>query len=147
MATKSKSLTLLKSLDGQAVSFPIELALKRLDGSTVKVTITCEAHGKRAWSKIKQRHIDALLARAKAHQEQQDQADDDSPANVRRLEEAIEEAIVLESRLVQEFATGWSLSDDFTLENLQELEDRFGNALDQLIKAYDKAVYQGQLGN
>lgn len=64
-----------------------------------------------------------------------------------RLEEAIDRAISANAGLVMEFATGWSLTDDFNLKNLEDLEDRFGNTLDQLIKAMDKAVYQGQLGN
>jgi transcriptional regulator with XRE-family HTH domain len=64
-----------------------------------------------------------------------------------RLHEAVARAITANASLAMEFVTGWSLTDDFNLANLEDLEDRFGDTLDRLIKAYDKAVYQGQLGN
>lgn len=144
MSEKVKALTELKTLDGQAATFTLPVTLTRLDGSNVKVIFTCQAHGKRSWSKAKQRHIDKILASKK---EQQEQVDADGAEVPVRLEEAIDRAISANAGLVMEFATGWSLTDDFNLKNLEDLEDRFGNTLDQLIKAMDKAVYQGQLGN
>lgn len=145
MSEKSKPLVQLKSLAGQAVSFPIELPLQRLDGSTVAIVFTCQAHGKLAWSKAKQRHIDSLMAIAKDKQAEAD--DNDGAAPPIRVDEAVAQAISANAALVMEFVTGWSLTDDFNLTNLEDLEDRFGSTLEQLIKAYDKAVYQGQLGN
>ena len=139
MATKSKALTLLKSLDGQAVTFKIPLELQCLDGSRSKVVFTCKAYGKRAWAKAQQRHIDALRAR---RDEKDEEAEDAA-----RVDDMVDGAITENAKLVLEFATGWNLSDEFTQENLEELEDRFGGALAQLASAYDKAVYQGQLGN
>lgn len=142
MSEKSKPLTVLKSLAGQAVSFPIEIELQRLDGSAVGITFTCQAHGKRSWSKAKQRHIDGLFAQAEAKE-----GDEDAAKAVARIDDAVDMSITSVAALVMDFVTGWSLTDEFNRANLEELEDRFGGTLDKLIKAYDKAVYQGQLGN
>ena len=46
-----------------------------------------------------------------------------------------------------EFVTGWSLTDDFNLANLEDLEDRFGDTSTALIKAYDKVRLPGPVGN
>lgn len=139
---KSKPLTLLKSLDGQAVTFDVPVELQRLDGSRAKIVFHCQAFGKRAWAQAQQRHMDALRAREEALD-----ADGGDEAAPKRLDEQVDAAIVENAKLVREFATGWSLSDPFTQENLEDLEDRFGGTLAQLAAAYDRAVYQGQLGN
>lgn len=142
MSEKAKQLTQLKSLGGQAVTFPLPIPLQRLDGTTVEVIFTCQSQGKRAWSLAKQRHIDAIVADTDSIK-----AAADATGQPLRLHEAVARAITANASLAMEFVTGWSLTDDFNLANLEDLEDRFGDTLDRLIKAYDKAVYQGQLGN
>ena len=163
MSEKSIQPIKLKTLaKGQAASFPLTIPLQRLDGVPLQLTVTFAAHGKRAWSKIKDEFYAQLRADAAARV-----AAEDTPAvtiehldgtteTVDAITEAddthtlagrVGKAIANDAQLVLQIAKGWDLEDPFTTESLEDLEDQFGGALTAMVNAYDRAIYQGQLGN
>jgi len=44
-------------------------------------------------------------------------------------------------------AAGWDLDDDFTTENLAELEDVIPGSVQAMLVALDSALFHGRLGN
>lgn len=151
-ALKSVQPTKLKTLAaGQPASFPMVVQLKRLDGELVELTLTMKAHGKRAWSKIKDAFYDDLRKDAVARIEAADGAATDAAApgqdDTNGLEPRVSRSIANDARLVAQIAKGWDLEDAFAVEALEDLEDRFGGALTDIVNQYDRAIYQGQLGN
>lgn len=163
MSEKSIQPIKLKTLaKGQAASFPLTIPLQRLDGVPLELTVTFAAHGKRAWSKIKDDFYGRLRAEAAARVAAADTPaiDPDDLAAATATVEAITEsddahtlagrvskAIANDVNLVLQIAKGWDLEDPFTTESLEDLEDQFGGALTAMVSAYDRAIYQGQLGN
>ena len=163
MSEKSIQPIKLKTLaKGQAASFPLTIKLQRLDGPQVELKVTFAAHGKRAWSKIKDEFYGRLRAEAAARVAAADtpaiDPDDlaDAPATAEAITEAddahtlagrVSKAIANDAKLVLQIAKGWDLEDPFTTESLEDLEDQFGGALTAMVSAYDRAIYQGQLGN
>lgn len=163
MSEKSVQPTKLKTLaKGQAASFPLTILLQRLDGPQVELTVTFAAHGKRAWSKIKDEFYGRLRAEAAARVVAADTPAiapedlDSSPVQVEPITDVddpytlaarVGKAIANDAHLVLQIAKGWDLEDPFTAENLENLEDQFGGALTSIVNAYDRAIYQGQLGN
>lgn len=151
--TKSKPVTMLTSLRDQAAKFPVHLELQRLDGEMVRVTITCKAHGKRAWSRLRSQHVDAILAaeKAMAEAEQANLAPgaDASAAkpSAPRLEDLVDRGITRDAEFFAGIVDSWTLPEPCDAEGLENLEDNFGGALSQLLVAYERAVYHGQLGN
>lgn len=140
----------LKSLaDGQAVTFPLTLQLKRLDGALLELTLTMKAHGKRAWSAIKDKFYADLRADAAARTAAEEGKDADAAEldETATLASRVGRSIENDARLVLQIAKGWDVDDEFTAESLEELEDRFGGALGEIVTRYDRAIYQGQLGN
>lgn len=140
----------LKSLaDGQAVTFPLTLQLKRLDGALLELTLTMQAHGKRAWSAIKDKFYADLRADAAARTAAEEGKDADAAEldETATLASRVGRSIENDARLVLQIAKGWDVDDEFTAEALEELEDRFGGALGEIVTRYDRAIYQGQLGN
>lgn len=146
----------LKSLkDGQAAEFSLPITVQRLDGVPLELIITFHAFGKRAWTKIKDefhaklRADAAARAAALAAPAADAQAADAALAEPEpiKLEPRVSKGIENDASLVLQIAKGWDLEDVFNAESLQDLEDRFGGALTAIVNAYDKAIYQGQLGN
>lgn len=150
---KSKPVTMLTSLGDQAAKFPVHLDLQRLDGEMVRVTITCKAFGKRAWSRMRSQHVDEVLAaeKAMAEAEQANLAPGaDAPEgkpSAPRLEHLVERGIARDAGFFAGIADSWTLPEPCDAEGLENLEDNFGGALSQLLVAYERAVYHGQLGN
>ena len=153
----------LKTLaKGQAASFPLTIPLQRLDGVPLELTVTFAAHGKRAWSKIKDEFYGRLRAEAAARVTAAETPAitiehlDGTTEAVGAITEAddahtlagrVSKAIANDVNLVLQIAKGWDLEDPFTTESLEDLEDQFGGALTAMVSAYDRAIYQGQLGN
>ncbi|BEP93229.1 hypothetical protein GmRootA79_16130 [Acidovorax sp. A79] len=148
---KTKPVTMLDSLDGQSPIFPVHLDLQRLDGTMVRVTIQCKAMGKRAWSRMRREHIDAVQA-AEAAFAEQELANSvptlDAPRpSVPPLDQMVDRGITRDAAFLANIADSWSLPQACDAEGLERLEDKFGGALGKLLNAYELAVYQGQLGN
>jgi hypothetical protein len=59
----------------------------------------------------------------------------------------VNKALKQDAGLVLKFATGWDLEDAFTLEKIGEAENTFGGFIGNALTAYERAVYQGRLGN
>ncbi|CAN7521390.1 phage tail assembly chaperone [Acidovorax sp. LjRoot74] len=146
----------LKSLKGgQASEFPLTIPVQRLDGVVMELSITFHAFGKKAWTTIKDEFHEKLRADAAARAAAlvapagDAQAVDAAPAEPEpiKLAPRVSKGIENDASLVLQIAKGWDLEDEFNAENLQDLEDRFGGALTAIVNAYDKAIYQGQLGN
>jgi hypothetical protein len=149
----SKLATDLQSTNGQAVTFPVVLELERLDGQPVQITFTCKFKGKRAWSKERREYSDQLRAiatEALALPGEADAGEANQPAAkpaVRTLDAMVAEGIDRDAALVAKVVTGWSLPQPCDVEALADLEDNFGTALGKFIEKYERAIYQGVLGN
>lgn len=146
-AKKSVAVTMLASLGAQAATFPVHLDLQRLDGETVRVTVTCKTYGKRAWAKMRREHMEYVQAEEEAAEKAAQAAADGAKRPIPRLDEILERGMHRDSVLLARVAQSWTLPEDCDAEGLAQLEDEFGGALNKLMDGYERAVYQGQLGN
>lgn len=151
---KTKPVTELKTIEGQVPEFPVPLDLQRFDGEIVRVTVRCKVFGKRAWSRMRREHVDAVLAEeqelAKAEQEAKTAAaaaGEPAKRAVPHLDEILERGMRRDGEFFAQVATGWSLPEPCNADTLADLDDRFANALALLLEAYERTIYQGQLGN
>lgn len=148
---KSKPATELKSTNGQAVTFPVKLELERLDGERVQITFQCKFKGKRAWSKERREYLDALRAIDAAADAAADAVDESAearpPQRRRPLDELVAEGIERDAEMVAKVVTGWSLPEECNADSLADLDDNFGGALRKFLDKYERAIYQGLLGN
>lgn len=177
MATEKTKPAVKLLLGSQAISFPLPVTIKRLDGTEVYLTFTAKAQLKTEWAKVKDAHQAALLQAKTARvptagataptPDAPTPADTDPPTPADQsaapaAEQPFDiaaffakhgtESLVLlgldnDAELTLKAVTGWDLEDDFTDVNLKRLEDEFGGALSQVIQAYDLAIFQGRLGN
>lgn len=146
-APKSVQPTKLKTLAaGQPATFPMPVQLQCLDGTPVELTLTMQVHGKRSWSKLKDAFYEGLRKEA-AERISAAEAGANDAGDTGGLEPRVSRSIANDARLVAQIAKGWDLEDPFTIAALEELEDRFGGALTDIVSRYDRAIYQGQLGN
>lgn len=148
----SKPATELQSTSGQAVTFPVTLELERLDGQFVLITFTCKFKGKRAWSKERREYTDALRAAATEAMASAVAAGAVQPEPAakpvaRTLDVMVAEGIDRDAALVAKVVTSWSLPQPCDADGLADLEDNFGGALNKFLDKYERAIYQGQLGN
>ena len=144
---KSKPATELKSTNGQAVTFPVKLELDRLDGERVQITFQCKFKGKRAWSKERREYLDALRAIDAAADAVDESAETRPPQRRRPLDELVAEGIERDAEMVAKVVTGWSLPEECNADSLADLDDNFGGALRKFLDKYERAIYQGLLGN
>ena len=150
---KSKPATELKSTNGQAVTFPVTLELDRLDGERVQITFQCKFKGKRAWSKERREYLDSLRAidaEAAADAAKGAEASPPQPGRpltARPLDELVADGIERDAALVAKVVNGWSLPEECNADSLADLDDNFGGALRKLLDKYERAIYQGLLGN
>jgi hypothetical protein len=63
------------------------------------------------------------------------------------LTSAVNDALKTDASLVLKFAIGWDLEDEFSVENLQALENEFAGSLEAAANAYNLAVFHGRVGN
>lgn len=143
----SKPVTELKSTNGQAVTFPVKLELERLDGERVQITFQCKFKGKRAWSKERREYLDALRAIDDAADAVDESAEARPPQRRRPLDELVAEGIERDAEMVAKVVTGWSLPEECNADSLADLDDNFGGALRKFLDKYERAIYQGLLGN
>jgi hypothetical protein len=134
--------TRLNNLLGQAATFPLDVEITKLDGSTALVNIIFKAHGKRAWSAIKDAH-DNLIPTVDADTP----VLEDAPAKRLTLADITDKGIRTDVAMILKIASGWDLEEPFDVESLVNMEDTFGGSSRAIVTAYDRAIYQGQLGN
>lgn len=156
-------------LGSQAISFPLVVTVKKLDGTDSVLTLTCKAMRKTEWAKLRDDYHAAILRAAveqgKANAQQAkaaavasaDSAADASTDNEATathdfaaehgLQSLVARGLKTDADLVAQFATDWDLETELTSGSLQELEDEFGGTLAKAISAYEAAIYQGRLGN
>lgn len=146
-AKKSVAVTMLASLGAQAATFPVHLDLQKLDGEMVRVTVTCKTYGKRAWAKMRREHMEFVQAEEEAAEKAAQAAADGTKRTIPRLDEILERGMHRDSVLLARVAHSWTLPEECDAEGLAQLEDEFGGALNKLMDAYERAIYQGQLGN
>lgn len=174
--TKSIPVTQLKRLGSQAPEFDLPVTISKLDGVAVQITLRCKALRKSAWAKIRDDRQRELLERMNkpadsggpatgappadvsepAGQGEKPDASQEPAGTLRPMLEALAssgyEATVTkglrgDADLVLAFAIGWDLEDEFGLDGLVNLEDEFGGAIRAITTSYDKAIFQGLLGN
>ncbi|KQR62659.1 phage tail assembly chaperone [Acidovorax sp. Leaf160] len=156
---KTVPVTVLTTLGDQVPTFEMPITLKKLDGSDVQFKVTCKALRKTEWAghrDARQRALFEGMQAANKKAEELTAAGGDAPsyietaiANIETYgaEAGIREGITLDAALILQFAEGWSLTEPLTAKTLELMEDKFGGSLGNIIGAYDKAIYQGRLGN
>lgn len=174
MSEKNQTLavTIIKRLGGQAPSFELPVTFGAKDGGTLQLTLTCKALKKTEWAAAKDKRQRELLENLykadpalqeaveapkgkKATKAKTDEAEaEKTPLQTaletlekRGMSAAVREGMGHDAALVMEFATGWELEDVFNLASITELENEYGGAINAIVSAYDKAVFQGRLGN
>lgn len=159
-ADKQKSIPAasLRTLGNRAATFTMPVTVNTVDGSPIKLTLTCKALRKTEWAKLRDDRqraaMEAVLSPAPEAEGGATESAERSPvadalaAIAKRGHEAnVRDGLARDAETILSFATGWDLEDDFTQENLQALEDEFGGALMAVLHAYDTAIYQGRVGN
>lgn len=91
----------------------------------------------------------AKLKALKAEQERREKGEDVPAADlpsITVLDDYVEWTAV-EARKVLQLATAWDLTDELTLENLQQLEDEFPGSLETIQASYRSAVAEVRVKN
>lgn len=142
MTTKQKSVPVyiissLAAAKGEFTTFPLPVKFKRLDGTEAELTFTAKVMRKSEW---------AALRDAQAIAPQVEVSEGDEPAKF-SWTAAVETDMRKVADLVTQCATGWSVTDEFNLASLIDMEDMFGGTLGAFLSAYDAAIFHGRLGN
>jgi len=177
MAEKVKSIPaiVIKRLGSQAPKFTLAVPITLLDGTLAQVNLDCKALRKTEWAKLRDDVYRNSLQSAQAALEpaKEEPAADAKPAKGKKaapapaaepaapsfiqeamdriaergMEAGVRDGLKNDTKLIMQFAEGWDLEDEFTEANLQALEDEFGGTMVAAVQAYDRAIYQGRLGN
>lgn len=149
MSTQKSKPAVQLVLGSQAITFPLPIAVKSLDGSEATVTFTCRALRKSAWAKAKDAHHQAALkvAAGKAEERPTNSEELITYLDTNGVHSVVTQGLQTDAALILQFATDWDLADAFGPEKLQELEDEFGGTFRKVLEAYDTAIFQGRLGN
>ncbi len=134
-ATKSIAASSIKSLGGAAPTFELPVTIARRDGTNAVITLQAKGMRKSEWAALRDEHLKVLRETDKPME-----VDFSFAALVgERAKEAL--SVVLKG------AAGWDLDDDFTTENLAELEDVIPGSVQAMLVALDSALFHGRLGN
>lgn len=167
--TKTVPVTKLKRLGSQPPEFTLPASVRKLNGATVQINLQCKALRKTEWADARDARQRATLEALIPETEQSDttadaipdvtaDAPEAAPAKTgidAALESIVKKGYAANVRnglrddvdLVLVFAIGWDLEDEFSGDTLMDLEDEFGGALREILNSYDKAIFQGRLGN
>ncbi len=116
--------------------FKRSVPIIRLDGGTDAITITYKYRTRREFAAL----IDERNEAAK-------EAGITPIGDDLKYEEAYLTMTKTSAEQVLQVASAWDLSDDFNVENLQQLEDEFPGALDTIHSTYQKAVAEVRVKN
>ena len=128
---KSIPVTSLKSLGGRAPVFDLPVHLRPLDGEAFTLAFQAKALRKSEWAAAR----DASETKSAGGAKRSTYADIVAGG----MQEAAE--------LVLKCASGWGLEDEFNAGNLITLEDQCPGSFVAILTAYDRAIFQGRLGN
>ena len=134
---KTVPVTSLKTLGSASPTFNLPVTIKRLGEAAVVINFTAKATRKTEWSALRDAHINPVKAEGQ---------EDSEPVKF-SFSAIVGEDMNKGAALVLQCADGWDLEDDFTTDNLKDMEDRFGGALASFLSAYDAAIFHGRLGN
>ena len=133
---KSVPVTSLKSLAGAAVEFDLPVSIPRRDGGVESIILRTKSLRKSEWAAMRDESLKA-------------QRDTNKPKGGAEFSfaEFVASGSKEAAELVCKAGIGWDLDDDFTPENLMELEDLIPNSIGTTLNAIDLALFQGRLGN
>lgn len=146
MSTEKKQpvpVTSLETMGDKSPSFSLPVTIKRLDGSEFVLTFQAQGMRKTEWAGIKDTFRKAIADEEAAKA----RGEEGVPAPEFSLAKVVGDGAARSAELVMKFATGWELTDAFSVATLADLEDRFGGSLNLVMEAYDQATFQGRLGN
>lgn len=150
MSTQKTKPAVQLVLGSQAITFPLPITVKKLDGSEATVTFTCKALRKSQWAQVRDDHQKTIFQRLA------DRATEAQPTTLQERIERVEahgvhssvaQSLQSDAGLILQFVTAWDLAEDLSADTLQLLEDEFGGTFAKLLEAFETAIYQGRLGN
>ena len=126
----------IKSLAGGAPVFDVPVTIPRRGGDAAKIVVHTKAFRKSEWADMRDEHLKT-------------QRDGDKPqsAAVFSCAKLVASGSKDAAALICKAGTGWDLDDEFTVENILELEDLIPNSISATLSAIDQALFQGRLGN
>lgn len=122
-------------MGSESPTFIMPVTIKRLGVADAVVNFNVKALRKSEWSALR----DANMVKV------EDKEDGDHAKFT--FTSAIGEYVKKAASMVAQVATGWDLEDEFTIANLEDMEDRYGGSMDSFLGAYDAAIFHGRLGN
>lgn len=125
----------LKLLGGSLPQFPVCAKVSRADGTVAEINVTIEGMRKSAWAKLRDEHM--TVAREKSK-------DADGEFTFARMVDAGAQDA---AELIAKIAKGWDLEEEFTVDNLVELEDILPGSLTAILAGIDGGLFQGRSGN
>lgn len=132
---KSVPVASIKSLAGTTPEFDVPVTIQRREGKPAKINIRAKALRKSEWASLRDERL-------KAEREEKPKGG---------VEFSFADLMASGSKgaaeLICKASTGWDLEDDFTVDNLIELEDLMPNSVGSILNAIDQALFQGRLGN
>ena len=135
---KTVSLTSLKSLGGAAPVFDLPVKIERVDGTKAEITFKVKGMKRTDWAALRDAQIESMFAAATEAANS-----DEKFTLVDRVTREVKNAV----QIISQAATGWSLDEEFSAENLEAMEDMIPGALQTTLSAIDIALFQGRVGN
>jgi hypothetical protein len=132
---KSVPVASIKSLAGATPEFNVPVTVQRREGDPAKIVIRAKALRKSEWATLRDERLKA------------EQAEKAKGSTEFSFSDLMASGSKGAAELICKAATSWDLEDDFTVENLMELEDLVPNAVGSILGAIDQALFQGRLGN
>ena len=141
--TKVKSVPVasIKSLAGEAATFPLTVKIKHLNGNETEFTLTAKAMRKSEWAALRDEQINIARSVAESVTDAASEPAKFSWAS------AVGDDMRKFADLITKCATGWDFEEAFNQDSLIELEDMFGGTLANVLQSYDAAIFHGRLGN
>lgn len=133
---KSVPVASIKSLAGVTPEFDVPVTIQRREGEPAKIKIRTKAMRKSEWAVMRDEHLKA----------ERDASKTKSSGDFSFAELVASDAKKA-TELICKAGISWDLEDEFTAENLAELEDLIPNSIVAALNAIDLALFQGRLGN
>lgn len=133
---KSVPVASIKSLAGATPEFDVPVTIQRREGDPAKIVIRLKALRKSEWATMRDDRLKAERETEKTKSGEEFSFADLMASGSKGAAE-----------LVCRAGVSWDLEDDFTADNLMELEDLIPNSIGTILNAIDQALFQGRLGN
>lgn len=125
----------IKSLASATPEFEVPVTINRREGGEAKITIRAKALRKSEWASLRDERLKA------------EQAEKPKSSAEFSFADLMASGSKGAAELICKAAVGWDLEDEFSVENLMELEDLVPNSVGPILNAIDQALFQGRLGN